>query len=260
MTEQNINLALSGLLQDQVVLVTGASRGIGKSVAQLLAMHGAYVYGTATSSSGAQNITEYLNINGQQQGEGLILNVTDDERLKASVEYIMNSKGKIDILVNNAGITKDGLSMRMKYEDWQNVIDTNLSAVFKLIQLVTTPMMKARKGNIINITSIIAATGNAGQSNYCASKAGVVGYSKSIARELGSRGIRVNCIAPGFIETDMTDVLSDEQKKTLQQKTALGKLGSTNDIANAVLFLASDMASYITGSVLHVNGGMYMNS
>ncbi|MFM2343584.1 MAG: 3-oxoacyl-ACP reductase FabG [Pseudomonadota bacterium] len=246
-----MNINLNG----KIALVTGASRGIGKSIAQALAQAGAYVFATATSETGAEQISEYLGDNGQ----GLILNVNDSIALNIIIDNILKTKGQIDILVNNAGITKDGLAMRLKDEDWQAVLDTNLSSVFKLTQLVLKPMIKAKNGSIINITSIVGAIGNAGQCNYAASKAGVVAFSKSLAREVGSRGIRINCIAPGFIETDMTDVLSDTQKQSLQQQIALGRLGSTQDIANSVLFLASDLANYITGSVLHVNGGMHMN-
>jgi 3-oxoacyl-[acyl-carrier protein] reductase len=246
-----MNINLSG----KVALVTGASRGIGKAIAQALALAGAYVFATATSEAGAEQISEYLGDN----GKGLILNVNDSIALNITIDNILKSKGQIDILVNNAGITKDGLALRLKDEDWQIVLDTNLSSVFKLTQLVLKPMIKAKNGSIINITSIVGATGNAGQCNYAASKAGVVAFSKSLAREIGSRGIRINCIAPGFIETDMTDILSDSQKQALQQQTALGRLGNTQDIANSVLFLASDLSNYITGSVLHVNGGMHMN-
>jgi len=246
-----ININLEG----QIALVTGASRGIGKSIALTLAEAGAYVFGTATSENGAEQITQALGSN----GEGLVLNVNDITALNTTVETILAKKQKIDILVNNAGITKDGLAMRLKTADWDSVIATNLSAVFNLIQLILKPMLKAKSGSIINITSIVGATGNAGQTNYAASKAGVVAFSKSMAREVGSRGIRINCVAPGFIETDMTGVLSEVQKQTLQQQIALGKLGQTQDIANTVAFLASQMSSYITGSVIHVNGGMHMN-
>ncbi len=246
-----MNINLNG----KIALVTGASRGIGKAIAKTLAQAGAYVFATATSQTSAEQISEYLGNNGQ----GLVLNVNDSSAVNITIGNIIKSKGQIDILVNNAGITKDGLAMRLKPDDWQAVLDTNLSSVFKLTQLILKPMLKAKSGSIINITSIVGATGNAGQSNYAASKAGVVGFSKCIAREVGSRGIRINCIAPGFIETDMTDILSAEQKQGLQQQIALGRLGNTQDIANAVLFLASDLSNYVTGSVMHVNGGMHMN-
>ncbi len=243
-------------LNEKVALVTGASRGIGKAIAQSLMQAGAYVFATATSQSGAEHINEYL----ADKGCGLILDVNDDVAMQSTIQHIIQTKNKIDILVNNAGITKDALSIRMKPENWHSVIDTNLNAVFKLSQLVITHMIKAKlPANIINITSIVGIIGNAGQSNYAASKAGVVGMTKCMAKELGGRNIRINCIAPGFIETDMTDVLNDAQKQNLKANIALGRLGQTQDIANAAVFLASDMASYITGAVMHVNGGMYMN-
>jgi 3-oxoacyl-[acyl-carrier protein] reductase len=243
-------------LNDKIALVTGATRGIGKAIAQNLAKAGAYVFATATSQEGAQQISEYLGDNGC----GLVLDVNDIEAIQLTINLILEKKTKIDILVNNAGITKDALCIRMKPENWHSVINTNLNAVFNLNQIVITHMLKAKiAASIINITSIIGAIGNAGQANYAASKAAVVAMTKCIAKEVGGRNIRINCVAPGFIETDMTDVLSDTQKQNLQANIALGRLGQTQDIANAVMFLASDMASYITGSVMHVNGGLHMN-
>jgi len=246
---------MSAVLQGEVVLVTGASRGIGAAIADALAAHGAKVIGTATSESGAQAIGERLAAHG---GVGRALNVTDGAAVEALIESIGKEFGAISILVNNAGITRDQLLMRMKDEDWQAIIDTNLTSVYRTSKAVMRGMMKARKGRIINIASVIGLTGNAGQSNYAAAKAGIIAFSKSLAREIGSRGITVNVVAPGFIDTDMTKSLPEEQRTALLGQIALGRLGAPADIAHAVLFLASPAASYITGETLHVNGGMYM--
>ncbi len=242
-------------LDGKVALVTGASRGIGQAIAKVYAQAGAFVYATSTSESGAAYIQAYLDVHGR----GICLNVNDKEAVDALMQNIVNEKKCIDILVNNAGITQDALALRMKSEQWQNVLQTNLHAVFDLCQAAIKPMARARSGCIINITSVIAAIGNAGQANYAASKAGVVAMTQSLAKELGGRNIRINCIAPGFITTDMTAQLSDEQKADITQHIALQRLGDVEDVAQAALFLASSAANYITGSVLHVNGGMYMN-
>ena len=238
-----------------VALVTGASRGIGRAIALALANEGWRVVGTATTESGAAAITEALAAHG---GRGIALNVTDAAASQAAVDDIVAKEGGLHVLVNNAGITRDTLSMRMKDEDWDAVLDTNLKAVFRLARAVTKPMMKQRSGRIINITSVVGASGNAGQANYAAAKAGVAGLTRSLARELGSRGITVNCIAPGFIATDMTEVLPEAQKAALLAQSPLGRLGAPEEIAAAVAFLASPGGAYITGSELHVNGGMYM--
>ena len=238
-----------------VALVTGASRGIGRAIAQALAQEGWRVIGTATTESGAAAITEALAAHG---GRGIALNVTDAAASQAAVDDIVAKEGRLDVLVNNAGITRDTLSMRMKDDDWDAVLDTNLKAVFRLARAVTKPMMKQRAGRIINITSVVGASGNAGQANYAAAKAGVAGLTRSLARELGSRGITVNCIAPGFIATDMTEVLPEAQKAALLAQIPLGRLGAPEEIAAAVVFLASPGGAYITGTELHVNGGMYM--
>ena len=238
-----------------VALVTGASRGIGRAIALALAQDGWRVVGTATSESGAAGITEALGAHG---GRGIVLNVTDAAASQAAVDDIVAQDGGLHVLVNNAGITRDTLSMRMKDEDWDAVLDTNLKAVFRLARAATKPMMKQRSGRIINITSVVGASGNAGQANYAAAKAGVAGLTRSLARELGSRGITVNCVAPGFIATDMTEVLPEAQKAALLAQIPLGRLGAPEEIAAAVVFLASPGGAYITGSELHVNGGMYM--
>ena len=238
-----------------VALVTGASRGIGRAIALALAHEGWRVIGTATSESGAAGITEALSAQG---GRGNVLNVTDAAASQAAVDDIVAKEGGLHVLVNNAGITRDGLSMRMKDDDWDAVVDTNLKAVFRLARAATKPMMKQRSGRIINITSVVGASGNAGQANYAAAKAGVAGLTRSLARELGSRNITVNCIAPGFIATDMTEVLPEAQKAALLAQIPLGRLGAPEEIAAAVVFLASPGGAYITGSELHVNGGMYM--
>jgi len=239
--------------EGKVVLVTGASRGIGKAIANQLKDAGATVIGTATSESGADKISEYL---GDKRGQ--ILNVTSDESITALFETIKAEHGGIDILVNNAGITKDNLFMRMKDNEWQDIIDTNLSSVFKLSKAVIRAMMKKRHGRIINIGSVVGSMGNAGQVNYATAKAGLLGFTKSLAREVASRGITVNTVAPGFIDTDMTQTLTDEQKEGIFSQVPANRLGKPEEIASAVLFLASDGAAYITGETLHVNGGMYM--
>jgi 3-oxoacyl-[acyl-carrier protein] reductase len=242
-------------LKGEIVLVTGASRGIGAAIADELAALGATVVGTATSAAGAQAIAERLSAQG---GQGRELNVTDAAAIEALVDAIAKELGSISILVNNAGITRDNLLMRMKDEDWQAVLDTNLSSVYRTSKAVMRGMMKARKGRIINIASVIGATGNAGQANYAAAKAGIIAFSKSLAKEIGSRGVTVNVVAPGFIATDMTRDLPEEVKQGLVGQIALGRLGEPVDIARAVAFLAGPAAAYITGETLHVNGGMYM--
>jgi len=239
--------------EGKVVLVTGASRGIGKAIASQLKEAGATVIGTATSVSGADKISEYLGDN-----NGQVLNVTNDESITTLFEYIKSEHSGIDILVNNAGITKDNLFMRMKDDEWQDIIDTNLSSVFKLSKAVIRTMMKKRNGRIINIGSVVGTMGNAGQVNYATAKAGLLGFTKSLAREVASRGITVNTVAPGFIDTDMTQTLTDEQKEGIFSQVPANRLGKPEEIANAVVFLASEGAAYITGETLHVNGGMYM--
>jgi 3-oxoacyl-[acyl-carrier protein] reductase len=245
------------ILDKQIVVVTGASRGIGRSIALELARQGATVIGTATSESGADAISAALKEAGVQ-GRGAVLNVTDAAASEALIDGVVKEFGGLNVLVNNAGITKDQLAMRMKDEEFDAVIDTNLRAVFRLSRAVLRPMMKARGGRIINITSVVASSGNPGQANYAAAKAGVAGMTRALAREIGSRGITVNCIAPGFIDTDMTKVLPEAQRTALTAQIPLGRLGSPEDIAHAVAFLASPHAGYITGTTLHVNGGMYM--
>ena len=241
----------------QVALVTGASRGIGRAIAAALAARGLKVIGTATTEAGALGITEAL---APSPGcRGMSLNVNDAPALDAAVEAIVKAEGGLHVLVNNAGITRDTLSMRMKDEDWDAVLDTNLKAVFRACRAAIRPMMKQRYGRIVNITSVVGASGNAGQANYAAAKAGVAGMTRSLARELGSRNITVNCVAPGFIATDMTEGLPQAQKAALLAQIPLGRLGSVDEIASAVEFLASPRAGYITGTELHVNGGMYMN-
>jgi 3-oxoacyl-[acyl-carrier protein] reductase len=241
----------------QVALVTGASRGIGRAIAHQLAAQGLKVIGTATSDAGAQAITEGLSAFAGSRG--IRLDVNDAAGLDAAIDAIVKEHGALHVLVNNAGITRDMLSMRMKDEDWDAVLDTNLKAVFRASRAATKPMMKQRYGRIISITSVVGASGNAGQANYAAAKAGVAGMTRSLARELGSRGITVNCVAPGFIETDMTKKLSEQQTTALMSQIPLGRLGQAADIAHAVGFLASPHAGYITGTELHVNGGMFMN-
>ena len=242
-------------LKDKIALVTGASRGIGRAIALELAACGATVVGTATTEAGAADIGAALAAYG---GRGVVLNVTDAASCDALIDSLAKESGGPNILVNNAGIMRDNLAMRMKDDDWDAVLQTNLTAVFRLSRAVMRPMMKARWGRIINITSVVGASGNAGQANYAAAKAGVAGMSRALARELGSRGITVNCVAPGFIETDMTRALDESQTAALLGQIPLGKLGSPTDVAHAVAFLASANAGYITGTTLHVNGGMYM--
>jgi 3-oxoacyl-[acyl-carrier protein] reductase len=244
-------------LDKQIAIVTGASRGIGRAIALELARRGATVIGTATSESGATAITEAFNAAGVN-GRGAVLDVNDAAAADALIDGTVKEFGALHVLVNNAGITQDQLAMRMKDDDWDAVIDTNLRSVFRLSRAVLRPMMKARGGRIINITSVVGSSGNAGQANYAAAKAGVAGMTRALAREIGSRGITVNCVAPGFIDTDMTKNLPQEQQTALKTQIPLGRLGSPEDIAHAVAFLASPQAGYITGTTLHVNGGMYM--
>ena len=246
---------MSAILQGEIALVTGASRGIGAAIADTLAANGAKVIGTATSEAGAQAIGERLATHG---GSGRVLNVTDGAAVENLIDAIGKEFGATSILVNNAGITRDQLLMRMKDEDWQAILDTNLTSVYRTSKAVMRGMMKARKGRIISIASVVGVTGNPGQANYAAAKAGIIAFSKSIAREIGSRGITVNVVAPGFIDTDMTKSLTEDQRNALLPNIALGRLGAPDDIAQAVLFLASPAAAYITGETLHVNGGMYM--
>jgi 3-oxoacyl-[acyl-carrier protein] reductase len=242
-------------LQGEVALVTGASRGIGAAIADRLAEAGAKVFGTATSEAGAARISERLAAMG---GVGRVVDVSVPGQIEALIESINKESTGISILVNNAGITRDGLLMRMKDEDWDAVLQTNLGSIYRASKAAMRSMMKARKGRIISIASVVGVMGQAGQSNYAAAKAGIIGFSKSLAKEIGSRGITVNVIAPGFIQTDMTDALSDAQKQPMLDATALGRFGEANDIANAVLFLASPMGAFITGETLHVNGGLHM--
>ena len=239
----------------KIALVTGATRGIGKAIATLLANTGHIVIGTATSETGANAINEYLKPFG---GEGMVLNVTDKQSIDNVVADITSRHGDVTILVNNAGITKDGLFLRMKEEDWDQVMDTNLKAVFLLSKAVIRGMTKVRFGRIVNISSVVGFMGNPGQVNYCSSKAAVVAFSKSLSKELGSRNITVNCVAPGFIDTDMTESLSDEVRASYLQNIPLNRFGSVEDIANSVKFLVEDTGDYITGSTIHVNGGLYM--
>lgn len=245
------------MLTGQIALVTGASRGIGAAIAQSLAKKNAFVIGTATSEQGANAITEMFKTEGLQ-GVGMALNVTDVSAIDEVLKKIAEVHGAISILVNNAGITRDTLAMRMGQEDWDAVIDTNLSAIYRMSQAVLRPMMKARAGRIINITSVVGHMGNAGQTNYAAAKAGVTGFTKSLASEVGSRGITVNCVAPGFIETDMTAELPEEVVSKMMARIPLNRFGQVNEIAETVAFLASSNASYITGETIHVNGGMLM--
>ena len=257
MSEQNPQNSQN--LQNQIALVTGASRGIGRAIALELVRQGAKVVGTATSAAGAAAISEYLEQAQPGCGKGVVLNVNDAAACIAVIDDVQKEFGGLSILVNNAGITQDQLAMRMKDEEWDNVIATNLTAVGRLSRAVLRGMMKARNGRIINITSVVGSAGNSGQMNYAAAKAGVAGMSRALAREIGSRNITVNCIAPGFIDTDMTKVLGEQQTAALLQQIPLGRLGAPEDIAAAVAFLASPQAAYITGTTLHVNGGMYMN-
>lgn len=244
-------------LENEIAFVSGASRGIGKEIALELGCNGAVVLGTATSEKGAESISNYLKEN-DIKGSGLVMNVTDQASIDAALKQTTDAFGASSILINNAGITRDNLLMRMKEEEWQAIMDTNLSSIFRLSKSVLRAMMKARKGRIINIASVVGVTGNAGQCNYAAAKAGVIGFSKSLAREVGSRGITVNVVAPGFIDTDMTRALPEAQHEALKAQIPLARLGDTADIAKAVAFLASPGAGYISGETLHVNGGMYM--
>jgi 3-oxoacyl-[acyl-carrier protein] reductase len=239
----------------RVALVTGASRGIGRAIAAALAADGCRVIGTATTDAGAAAVDTLLAPHG---GRGIVLDVTDGVAADAAVDAIVKADGALHVLVNNAGITRDQLAMRMKDEDWDEVLDTNLKAVFRLSRAVLRPMMKQRWGRIVNVTSVVGASGNAGQANYAAAKAGVAGLTRALARELGSRNVTVNCVAPGFIATDMTETLAEAQKAALLQQIPLGRLGTPDEIAHAVVFLASPLAGYVSGTELHVNGGMYM--
>ncbi len=241
-------------LEGKIALVTGASRGIGRAIAELLVERGATVIGTATSESGAAAISEYLGEN----GKGLALNVTDVESIEATLKTINDEFGAIDILVNNAGIARDNLLMRMKDDEWNDIINTNLTPIYRMSKAVLRGMMKKRAGRIINVGSVVGTMGNAGQTNYAAAKAGVIGFTKSMAREVASRGVTVNTVAPGFIETDMTKALNDDQRAATLANVPAGRLGDPREIASAVVFLASPEAAYITGETLHVNGGMYM--
>ena len=244
--------------ETRIALVTGASRGIGRAIAEALAAQGHTVIGTATSDKGAEGISAYLGKSGAS-GQGMTLNVTDPASIKDVMDRVTSEYGTPTILVNNAGITRDNLMMRMKDEEWDEIIDTNLSSVYRVTKACLRGMMKARWGRIINISSVVGAMGNAGQANYAAAKAGIQGYTRSIAREVGSRGITANAVAPGFIDTDMTRALGDEQRQELTQQIPLGTLGRPEHIAATVVFLASNAGEYITGQTLHVNGGMYMS-
>lgn len=246
------------MLQDQITLVTGASRGIGRAIALELGRQGATLIGTATTEAGAQAISGYLREAGIK-GTGMVLNVNDAAQIESVLKRVCEEFGDIAILVNNAGVTRDNLLLRMKDEEWDEILETDLKSVFRLSRGVLRAMMKARYGRIINISSVVGATGNMGQANYAAAKAGIFGFSKSLAREVGSRNITVNCIAPGFVETDMTRSLTEKQQQVLLQQVPLGRLGRPEEIASAVGFIASPAAGYITGATLHVNGGMYMD-
>ena len=241
-------------MKDKVVLITGASRGIGRAIAESFAELGATVLGTATSESGANAISDYLG----DSGKGFVLNVTENDSIAALFDTIKAQYGVVDVLVNNAGITRDNLLMRMKDDEWNDIIETNLTPIFKMSKAALRPMMKKRAGRIINIGSVVGSMGNAGQTNYAAAKAGVIGFTKSMAREVASRGITVNTVAPGFIETDMTKALTDEQRASTLSAVPAGRLGLPKEIAATVVFLASEGAAYINGETIHVNGGMYM--
>lgn len=246
------------MLEGTIALVTGASRGIGQAIARELGKQGATVVGTATSEAGAQGISDRLEQDGIQ-GCGMALNVREATQIEQVLGAVRARFGEVSVLVNNAGVTRDNLLLRMKDEEWDEIMETNLKSVFRLSRAVLRGMMKARQGRIINISSVVGALGNAGQTNYAASKSGLFGFTKSLAREVGSRNITVNCVAPGFIDTDMTRALSDKQREELVQQIPLGRLGQATDVAAVVAFLASPQASYITGCTLHVNGGMYMD-
>ena len=245
-------------LENEIAFVSGASRGIGKEIALALGAQGATVVGTATSESGAENISNYLK-DKNIKGKGMVMNVTDQESITGTVKAITDDFGTPTILINNAGITRDNLVMRMKDAEWDDIMNTNLSSIFKVSKACLRGMMKAKKGRIISIASVVGVTGNAGQANYSAAKAGVIGFSKSLAREVGSRGITVNVVAPGFIDTDMTKALPEAQRDALLGQISLGRLGEAAEIAHAVTFLASPGAAYITGETIHVNGGMHMS-
>jgi 3-oxoacyl-[acyl-carrier protein] reductase len=247
------------MLDGKIALVTGATRGIGKAIAEVLARNGATVVGTATTDEGAASISAYLaSAEGAKQGHGMKLDVTDAAAVSETVAAIQANVGEVAILVNNAGITRDNLLIRMKDDEWDAILDTNLKSVYRLSKAVLRGMMKARHGRIINVGSVVGASGNAGQTNYSAAKAALVGFTKSLAQEVGSRAITVNCVAPGFIDTDMTRSLDEAQRTKLIERIPLGRLGSPLDVAHAVAFLASPEAAYVTGATLHVNGGMYM--
>lgn len=246
------------LLENKIALVTGASRGIGNGIAMHLAREGAFVIGTATTEKGAETITADFQQHALK-GVGMVLNVNDRESIDALISAVKTHYGAVNILVNNAAVTKDNIFLRMKEEEWETVLETNLHAVYRLSKACIRDMLKARWGRIINIGSVVGSTGNPGQANYCASKAGIIGFSKALALEVGSRDITINIVAPGFVTTDMTNALSDEQRKAIFERIPMQKLGTVQDIANAVAFLASDNAGYITGQTLHVNGGLYMN-
>ena len=244
------------MLDGKIVLVTGATRGIGKAIALTLGAAGATVIGTATTKSGADNISKVFAQN-KISGKGMKLDVTDNEQVSNLVKNVGEDFGSVDILVNNAGITRDNILLRMKEDEWEDIINTNLSSIYKMSKSVLRGMIKKRSGRIISITSVVGVMGNAGQSNYAAAKAGIIGFTKSLAREVGVRGITVNAVAPGFIKTDMTDSLLDDQKEALAGQIPMGRLGTTDEVAQAVLFLADESGSYITGQTIHVNGGMY---
>ena len=244
------------MLNGQIVLVTGASRGIGNAIALTLGGAGATVIGTATSEEGADNISKIFS-ESDILGKGIKLNVTDNDQITSVLKAVTDEYGAVDVLINNAGITRDNILVRMKEEEWDDIINTNLSSVYRMSKAVLRGMIKKRSGRIISITSVVGAMGNAGQSNYAAAKAGIMGFTKSLAREVGVRGITVNAIAPGFIDTDMTDSLPEDQKAVLASQIPMGRLGTVDEVAQAVLFLASDSSAYITAQTLHVNGGMY---
>ena len=245
------------MLDGKIVLVTGATRGIGKAIALTMGKAGATVIGTATSEAGANNVSQMLD-DEKISGKGFMLDVTDNDQISKLDETIKKDFGSVDILVNNAGITRDNILIRMKEDEWEDIINTNLSSIYKMSKSVLRGMIKKRSGRIISITSVVGAMGNAGQTNYSAAKAGIIGFTKSLAREVGVRGVTVNAIAPGFIETDMTDSLPQDQKEALASQIPMGRLGTVDEVAQTVLFLAGDGGSYITGQTLHVNGGMYM--
>ena len=244
------------MLDGKIVLVTGATRGIGKAIALTMGGAGATVIGTATTESGADNVSKVFAEN-KISGKGMKLDVTDNDQVSNLVKSVNENFGSVDILVNNAGITRDNILLRMKEDEWEDIINTNLSSIYKMSKSVLRGMIKKRSGRIISITSVVGAMGNAGQSNYGAAKAGIIGFTKSLAREVGVRGVTVNAIAPGLIETDMTDSLPDDQKEALAAQIPMGRLGTPNEVAQAVLFLADEGGSYITGQTIHVNGGMY---